>query len=178
MISCTCCLGTASSRVILPSPKLPSGTCNWAVKIRGEVSVSRLGRLASSLYSPKGELTVWLEFRLDERRIRTLRGTIGGELSLLCQRCLGGLRFPIELKFCLGIVSSEAEIDRLPEGYEPLLVSGEPISTIDVIEDEVLLTIPAIPLHDPAAETCKTGYENPSLPEAESPFAVLKNLKS
>jgi uncharacterized protein len=121
---------------------------------------------------------VHLDFGLDERRIRTLRGSIQGTLTLVCQRCLKGLDFPVDIRFCLGIVSSEAEIDRLPGGYEPLLVSGEPLRTLEVVEDEVLLAIPAVPVHDQDAGGCRMAYQNPAQPERESPFAILKNLKS
>ncbi len=115
-----------------------------------------------------------MDFRLDERRIRTLSGTIEGEISLVCQRCLSPLRFPVDLSFSLGIVTSESEIDRLPDGYEPLLVSGEPLQTSAVIEDEILLAVPPIPHH----EGCETGYENRPLPAKDNPFAVLEKLKS
>ena len=84
----------------------------------------------------------------------------------------------MNLKFRLGIVSSEAEIDRLPDGYEPLLVAGEPISTSELIEDEVLLAVPAIPLHADGAGDCEMAYSNSGAAQRENPFAVLKQLKS
>ncbi|MGD2074743.1 MAG: YceD family protein [Gammaproteobacteria bacterium] len=161
----------------LPERVDPLGLADVGRSFRGTAAIERLDRLAPLLASRQGELAVHLEFGLDERRIRALRGSIQGTVTLVCQRCLKGLSFPINLRFCLGIVSSEGEIDRLPEGYEPLLVSGEPIRTLDVIEDEVLLAIPAIPLHEQSG-SCKIGYQSSTLPERESPFAVLKKLKS
>jgi len=162
----------------LPQRLEPLGLADVGRSFRGRLPVQRFDRLAPLLYASEGELAVRLEFRLDERRIRTVRGTIEGELTLVCQRCLNRLRFPVDLKFRLGIVSSEAEMDRLPDGYEPLLVSGEPIQTLAMIEDELLLAIPAIPLHADGTGECEMGYRNPSLPEQENPFAVLKQLKS
>ena len=162
----------------LPERVEPLGLADVGRSFRGTLPVRRFERLAPLLHSAQGELAVRLEFRLDERRIRTLKGAIQGELSLVCQRCLNGLRFPVDVQFSLGIVSSEAEIDRLPEGYEPLLVSGDPIQTLAMVEDEVLLAIPAIPLHEHGMRECEVGYRNPSLPEKENPFAVLKKLKS
>jgi uncharacterized protein len=161
----------------LPERLEPLGLADVGRSFRGKLPVQRFERLAPLLYASEGELTVRLEFRLDERRIRTVKGAIEGELSLVCQRCLNRLVFPVNLKFSLGVVSSEAEIDRLPEGYEPLLVSGEPIQTLAIIEDEVLLAIPAIPLHEDGAGGCEIGYRNPTVPERENPFAVLKKLK-
>jgi uncharacterized protein len=160
----------------LPEQIEPVRLADVGRSFRGEVPVSALTRLLPSLSKSDGLLAVELEFGLDERRIRTLKGTIKGELSLVCQRCLDTLGFPVDLSFCLGIVGSEAEIDRLPEGCEPLLVSGEPLRTFDIVEDEVLLAIPAIPLHE-GADVCETDYENRPLPEKDNPFAVLEKLK-
>jgi uncharacterized protein len=162
----------------LPERVEPLGLADVGRSFRGKLPVHCFERLAPLLHSNEGELAVRLEFRLDERRIRTVKGTVEGELNLVCQRCLNRLRFPVDLKFSLGVVSSEAEIDRLPDGYEPLLVSGEPIPTRALVEDEVLLAIPAIPVHEDGMGGCETGYRNPEIPEKENPFAVLKKLKS
>jgi len=162
----------------LPERIEPLGLADVGRSFRGKLPVHRFERLAPLLHSSEGELAVRLEFRIDERRIRTLKGSVAGELSLVCQRCLNGLRFPVDLNFSLGIVSSEAEMDRLPDGYEPLLVSGEPLLTCAVIEDELLLAVPAIPLHEDGTGGCETGYRNPPLAEKENPFAVLKKWKS
>lgn len=162
----------------LPERVEPLGLADVGRSFRGKLPVRCFERLAPLLHSNEGELAVRLEFRLDERRIRTVKGTVEGELNLVCQRCLNRLRFPVDLKFSLGVVSSEAEIDRLPDGYEPLLVSGESIPTRALVEVEVLLAIPAIPVHEDGMGGCETGYRNPEIPEKENPFAVLKKLKS
>jgi uncharacterized protein len=161
----------------LPKRIEPVGLADVGRSFRGEVAVGDLSRLAPLLSSRQGTLNVRLEFALDERRIRTLKGSIEGSIDLVCQRCLGALSFPLDLRIRLGIVTSEAEVDRLPEGYEPLLVSGEPLPTCDVIEDEVLLALPAIPLHE-GSPSCETGYRNEPLAKRDNPFSVLEKLKS
>jgi len=161
----------------LPELIEPLGLADVGRSFRGQVPVSSLLRLAPLLASSDGELSVELDFRLDERRIRTLKGTIRGNLSLVCQRCLGPLEFAIDLRITLGIVASEAELGRLPDGYEPLLVSGDPLRTFDIVEDEVLLAIPSIPMHA-AGQECEAGYENQPVPEKDNPFSVLEKLKS
>jgi uncharacterized protein len=161
----------------LPAHMEPLGLADVGRSFRGEVPVSELSRLLPSLSSAHGVLKVQLDFRLDERRIRTLKGTIEGNVSLVCQRCLKALRFPIDLSFCLGVVTSETDIDRLPEGYEPLLVSGEPLRTFDVVEDEVLLAVPAFPLHE-GEQTCVMAYENQPSAAKDNPFSILEKLKT
>lgn len=161
----------------LPKRIEPVGLADVGRSFRGKVPIAELSRLEPILFSSQGELGVQLDFGLDERRIRTVKGSIEGSLELVCQRCLGALRFPLDLRIRLGVVSDESEVKRLPEGYEPLLVLGEPLLTFDLIEDEVLLAIPAIPRHT-EDDRCVTGYRNEPLPEKENPFAVLEKLKS
>jgi uncharacterized protein len=160
----------------LPERIEPVGLADAGRSFRGEVPVSELMRLRPSLSSADGHLKVALEFRLDERRIRILAGSIEGSVDLVCQRCLKTLRFPLDLDFRLGIVSSDEEIDRLPDGYEPILVTGEPLRTFDVVEDEVLLALPVIPLHE-GVDNCESGYVNQPQAEKENPFSVLAKLK-
>ncbi|VAW77088.1 hypothetical protein MNBD_GAMMA14-1227 [hydrothermal vent metagenome] len=152
------------------------GLADVGRSFRGVVPVDQLGRLAPLLASKEGELGVELQFDLDERRIRTLKGRIRGEVSLVCQRCLGKLRFPLDLGFSLGIVNADDEVDQLPEGYEPMLVTGDPLKTFDVIEDEVLLAVPSVPIHE-GADHCQANHVNQPAAEKENPFAVLGKLK-
>lgn len=161
----------------LPERIEPLGLADVGRSFRGEVPVSKLLRLLPSLSSADDVLKVRLDFRLDERRMRVLKGTIEGSVSLVCQRCLKALRFPLDLSFSLGIVASETDIDRLPEGYEPLLVSGEPLRTFDVVEDEVLLAVPAFPLHE-GGQSCVMVYENQPLAVKNNPFSILEKLKT
>ncbi|MFQ5642366.1 MAG: YceD family protein [Thiogranum sp.] len=160
----------------LPERIEPVGLADAGRSFRGEVPVSELMRLGPSLSSTDGALRAELEFRRDERRIRILAGHIEGSVELVCQRCLKALRFPLEIDFRLGIVADNDEIDRLPDGYEPILATGEPLRTFDVIEDEVLLAIPLIPLHE-GVDSCDSGYVNRPRAEKENPFAVLEKLK-
>ncbi len=160
----------------LPEQIEPMGLADVGRSFRGVVPVDQLERLAPLLASRKGELNVELEFDIDERRIRTLKGRIRGELSLVCQRCLDTLGFPLDLGFSLGIINSDDETVQLPEGYEPLLVTGDPLKTFDVIEDEVLLAVPSIPIHT-GKEYCQADHVNKPVPEKENPFSVLEKLK-
>jgi uncharacterized protein len=161
----------------LPDTIEPVGLADVGRSFRGEIPVSACERLGPLLTDTAGVLQVSLSLRLDERRMRVLEGSIRGELRLVCQRCLQPLVFPLQAEFSLGIVTGEAEIDRLPEGYEPLLVDGEPLKTVEVIEDEVLLLIPAVPVHS-GAERCESGYRNQPLPAKDNPFSILEKLKT
>jgi uncharacterized protein len=159
----------------LPEQIEPIGLADAGRSFRGELPLDACSRLLPLLTDAEGQLLqVQLVFHLDERRIRVLEGSIDGCLHLVCQRCLETLEFPLKLGIRLGIVASEDDIDRLPDGYEPLLVDGEPLKTADVVEDEILLAIPPVPLH----AHCDSGYRNQPEPEKDNPFSVLEKLKT
>jgi len=160
----------------LPEQIEPMGLADVGRSFRGVVPVDRLDRLAPLLADQKGELGVEMVFNLDERCIRTLSGSIRGELNLVCQRCLGSLQFPLDLDFRLGIINGDDEIARIPEGFEPLLVSGDPMKTFDLIEDEILLAVPSVPMHE-GVESCQVDHVNQAVPDRENPFSVLEKLK-
>jgi uncharacterized protein len=161
----------------LPETVEPVGLADAGRSFRGEIAVGAFERLRPLLADTGGVLKVGLVFRVDERRVRVLEGSIDGEIRLVCQRCLQALAYPLHVQFRLGIVGQEANIDLLPDGYEPLPVSGEPLPMIDVIEDEVLLVIPVAPMHAGDA-VCDSGYRNRPLPEKENPFSILEKLKT
>jgi uncharacterized protein len=161
----------------LPETVEPVGLADAGRSFRGEVAVADLVRLGPMLSDRDGSLHVSLVFRRDERRIRVLEGNVDGEIHLVCQRCLKPLLWPLRLQFRLGIVSDEAGIDRLPDGYEPLLVQFEPLKTAEVVEDEILLAVPTVPMHQ-GAQRCDSGYRNRPVAERDNPFAVLDKLKT
>jgi uncharacterized protein len=83
----------------------------------------------------------------------------------------------------LGIVTSIDQANRLPEGYEPLLVEEGKIPLKNIIEDEILLILPTFPKHQPSCLVPNTDNNNvDSLVNDESsspenPFSILAKLK-
>jgi len=147
--------------------------------LRGRVEMARLVRALPLLDSPEGELEVLLEFGRDEDGAHYLTGTVQGKLTLLCQRCLEPMEYPLNVTFQLGLVHSQEQSQGLSERYEPLLITGEPASLAEVLTDEVLLALPIVPLHS-GASTCRppaTDCQTPASSQRENPFAVLAQLK-
>lgn len=149
---------------------------------RGSLSVVGMQRLADSLADVGApELQVHLHAGRDAGGVRCLEGAVQGVLHLTCQRCLGRLEFPVQRTFRLALVRSEAEADRLADGYEPLLLEDERLVIRDVIEDELLLALPDFPQHG-AGETCTLPeYREEEITVATedkpNPFAALASLK-
>jgi uncharacterized protein len=105
-------------------------------------------------------------------------------LELECQNCLEAVDWPIDCTIKLGIVTSMDQADRLPEDYEPLMVEEEKILLKNIIEDEILLILPAFPKHQHACFVQKTDNNsvdplvNDEQSSAENPFSILAKLKN
>lgn len=151
--------------------------------LEGTLPVARFARLAERLHDTGGELELELHFGRFDTGIKGITGRVRGELHLVCQRCLGPLRFPVDQEVRLGLVESEALVERLPEGFEPLLVTQDRLALAELIEDELLLALADFPKH--AEQECHVQVpvadaEDPGPDETkrdENPFAVLTDLK-
>ena len=149
--------------------------------LNGKLALATLPRLTAALDRPEGIVTIALTAGIDGQGIRFIKGVLQTEVELTCQRCLGLMRLPLEVTVSLGLARDEAEIDRLPHEYEPLLIAeGGSLTVADLIEDELLLALPQIPWHDDVRECAVNGEVRPDEPapnlERRQPFAALASL--
>ncbi|MEY4977902.1 MAG: hypothetical protein RLZZ352_172 [Pseudomonadota bacterium] len=103
------------------------------------------------------------------------------ELPLTCQRCLMPCNTPLTVDRWLRFVADEAAAEAEDEACEEDVLALEPKPSLRLlIEDELLMSLPLIPMHDtcpspsvlPAAEAQGAVAEPP-----KHPFAVLAHLK-
>jgi len=132
-------------------------------------------------------LVLTLSFGFDSEGWLVIKGNLDGSLPLVCQRCLESYERPINLSICLARVTDECDLERLPGEYEPLLHQEESIGTVDLIEDDVLLSLPLVPKHDIGA--CSASFDEaspelgvpkevaPAVQRRGSPFQMLASLK-
>lgn len=150
-------------------------------ELKGRIALAEMERLSAMLLDNGGDVQAELSFGVDHEGIRFMRGRVSAVVKLQCQRCLGVLPQAIEAEMLLGFVS-ERDPRELPSYYEPLPVGHEPIFLRDIIEDELILSLPIVPKHaegqcpkQPQAGT-EDSKESHSASEA-NPFAVLAGLK-
>ncbi|MAD27423.1 MAG: hypothetical protein CMK75_05280 [Pseudomonadales bacterium] len=100
----------------------------------------------------------------------------------MCQRCLEQVVIPLDSECDVGFVETDEAAKQLPRLYEPVIVGEEPLDLISLIEDELLLALPAVPMHP--QDTCQhpPGYrpetaEPEEKSEKPNPFSVLAKLK-
>ena len=152
--------------------------------LEGGYSLEEMDRLQDSLLESGGEVAVSLEFGIDAEGIRYMKGRLQTELTLECQRCLQAMQAPIDAEFALGLVRSNEAAERLPSHYEPLLVDSDSLFLRDVIEDELLLALPLVAMHEESqcidvnrlADAERKDDEHSEEKKA-NPFAALAALK-
>ena len=154
--------------------------------IEGVYPISKLARLSEALLSNEGYITAKLEFT-NSVGYASLKGTVSAKLLIECQRCLEPVETELSGRFKFALVSNEEEIELLPEEFEPYLLEGEEQSVIELIEDELLLCLPMVTIHeDDCSEymmkqnrAMKAEIEAAKVADRdeEHPFAALKALK-
>ncbi|MGQ0658417.1 MAG: YceD family protein [Chromatiales bacterium] len=145
------------------------------VRLAGPVALSSMPRLGTSLCSDKGQVFVELRFGVDDKGCHYVEGRIEAELHFACQRCMEPMAMTVKTDVNLALISSESEVDHVTGLHEPLIVPGTPMRLAQVIEDELILSLPMSPKHAPGA--CRTVVSNDpedATPRTrEGPFAAL-----
>ncbi len=152
-----------------------------AADFHGSLLIKDMQRLASSLYSDEGDVTVDLSLGRDEEGTRFCRLRLKAEVVLQCQRCMEPFTYGIMSDFLHGIVSSEREAETLAEQYEPVVVQDGLLMVQNMVEDELILKMPIVPMHPDVECKVKLPVTDSAWNEDEeggkSPFHVLRLLK-
>ena len=112
----------------------------------GHLPVADLPRLADALAAPAGTIAYDIEFDRDELGVAYIALRAQAELSLTCQRTLEPFAMPVSVDTRLGLITREEDEAGLPPGYEPLLLESAEIRPAEVIEDELILALPTVPV--------------------------------
>ena len=106
--------------------------------------------------------------------------TASASIPLTCQRCMTAVDSPIKVDQWYRFVATEeiamAEDD---ESEEDLLVMAPQFDLLAVLEDELIMALPVVPMHEvcPVTPQLQTGDEAVESVEKPNPFAVLAQLK-
>lgn len=144
----------------------------------GEVGLSRMRRLAPSLASSEGSVRYVLGFDRDRSGLVTIDLHAEAQLPLVCQRSLDTFLQPVVINQRFGVIATEDEESALPADHEPLLGADGMIDPYALIEDELILALPLVPIRpgtDPVGAEPDGTEPEPARPE--NPFAALRDLK-
>ncbi len=152
--------------------------------LEGVVSSNRLSRVADAVLSQDAEFKAALNFNRDAEQRRVVFGEVSGRVELECQRCLRPVSHSIDSQFNLAIVYNDEMAKALPASLEPLvLLPDQPLDVADIIEDEVLLSLPMHAMHPEGECEIQTEFkpddadETASSDKKDNPFKVLESLK-
>lgn len=151
--------------------------CDRRRVVAGRLALAAFPRLAPLLASTSGEAAYELAFSRDAEGRAVIDCRVDAELALICQRCLAAMTRPVQARSRVAIVVGLDESADLPDGVEPLLVEDGVMTPTDLVEDELLLALPAVPRHAPDA--CDANdVSSPDMRQAENPFSILASLKT
>lgn len=136
---------------------LPAGPVVWQLQ----------GRLVSQ---SMGADQVWLDL------------TASVDLPMQCQRCLTPVLETVTAERSFRFVANEATAAALDdEAEEDILVISRDFDALALIEDELILSLPLVPLHAVCPEMVPMSVVDPEFEaaaERPNPFGVLAGLKT
>ncbi len=131
--------------------------------------------LTGKLYEAAGEGAQW-----------GLELVLKGQLSFVCQRCLNAMPYAIDVnaQFLVApdlATSSLSGLEFESDGFDDIEVipADEHMQVLDLIEDELLLTLPLAPMHSEEQHAAGLCVELSAIKEVGevNPFEALKTLK-
>jgi uncharacterized protein len=171
-------------KVKLPLTIDPYKDAQRRMDYNGYIPSEVLSRLGESVSCVQSDAQVSLSLYVDPQKLTVIKGTASVEVELECQRCGNAFTQMLDCEFLFSPVKNMDRAGELPEIYEPIELNefGE-INLLDMIEDEFILSLPLVPMHQ--TEHCEVSEEEQvfgQLPEElankPNPFAILAKLKN
>jgi uncharacterized protein len=110
------------------------------------VPLSVLERLKSLLTTSEGEATARIRWTREGGHVIAQVEAVA-KLKLRCQRCLEEFELPVSSRSRVVLVADESQVVALPEELETALAVEGRIRQRDLVEEELLLAVPAAPRH-------------------------------
>ncbi len=155
-----------------------------SASIEGDILLSQFKRFQKliNLEYSNPVLQVDIHFENDATGKAWIKGTLKGKVSLLCQRCLDDMDY----QFTINLDHLFCDSEQCLEDYKHLDVILAEVDTqtrlSDLLEDELLLELPAVAKHEKdcvhgkAAKQMVDSFEQDNKKQQKNnPFAVLKD---
>ena len=164
--------------------------------ISKEELIKDLPRLNDAIISSVDDVNYYLAFDIDNVKNRVVTGTVQTRVVLQCQRCMEDFTVDLKCDVAIAFVHNDFEQKQAEDScYDVFwLENKELLDPRILIEDELLLAMPQIPMH-PESEidkACQIELDYPvdsestdinqkvqdnKQSEKDNPFAILKQLK-
>jgi uncharacterized protein len=144
--------------------------------LQGKLAIASMLRASKLLAADEGEISYDLAFAMDTDNLCVITGKLQGEVTFCCQRCLQTYTQAIDDEFVVSPVANDSEAKLLPSMYEPVVIQDGALYVVDLVEDELILALPIVAMHD--AAICKPTNSNMQDTEQNlNPFQVLQEFK-
>jgi uncharacterized protein len=163
----------------LPNFIHPSKLARQNGCLKGAVPSDQMSRLRPLLVADLEPVELIVQGGVDAEGYSYVRCVFTAMLKLKCQRCLRSVEHKADVDSWLVPVDNELDGGQLPEHYDPLVTNDKLASLSDMVEDELLLSLPVVPRHDfgkcPVAMP-ESLQQEPEEEKSEriKPFADLK----
>lgn len=158
-------------------------------ELAGEWPLTSLSRLAASAHAdvPAGQTDrVRWSCRGELRAVRGgspevwLHVEASTRLALVCQRCLGPVEEGVEARRSFLFVEGEEAAAALDaDAEDDVLALTRSLDLPELVEDELLLSLPLVPRHEACPQPLVTSVADPGAEvPAAHPFAALEALKN
>jgi len=119
--------------------------------LSGNLQLSKLTRLVGMLHSDAGSVEASLKFG-QRRGALEAELTYTAAVELTCQRCLEPFRYELAGSVNVALVDAGSTLYMVPEGYEPFELTDDRLSPAELIEDELIVSMPLAPKHERLAD--------------------------
>ena len=145
-----------------------------------DVPLAELPRLRSKIAGIGGSVRGTVRFE-KQSGFAVAELSLTGKAMLQCQRCMQAMELPIDSTTAVALIGAESEAPEVPEEFEPVLAREGRISAGELVEEELLLALPIVPLHEELRD-CAVPPSAPLVTDAEPehvsqrPFEQLGEL--
>lgn len=165
----------------LPITISPLRSAQRRLVCNGVFKLSDMTRLLTECEGRSEQVKVNVKFDLDERGLTVMSGSASTLVALTCQRCNENFDQELEVEFTFSPAKNDEAAEKIPSYYDVVELdeNGE-VNLRELIEEELILSIPLIPRHkiqDCSAKADSVWGELPEELEKPNPFDVLKQLK-
>ncbi|MFM8468282.1 MAG: YceD family protein [Oxalobacteraceae bacterium] len=152
--------------------------CRSGKQVSGVTPVAEFKRLCADLADLGGELRWSFQAGFHPEGDSQLLMEVAGTVKLICQRCMAPFDHSLQAQATLVLAADENAADeaeaRLDDERIDVIVGTKTMDLLMLVEDEALLSLPLSPRH----EVCPGPVTDVEKDKVESPFAVLKTLRS
>ena len=116
-----------------------------------DVPLAELARLKSRIPAIGGSVHGSARFG-QQSRFAVAELALAGTATLQCQRCMQAMELSVDSTTRVALILTEADAADVPEELEPVLARDGRISAGELVEEELLLALPIVPLHEELSE--------------------------